>query len=137
MADNTKKKENNKPKKSFFKDVRAELKKVTWPTRKQVVNNTVGVIIIVIITAIIVFVLDFTFKNFNEYVVNGVKKEVSRMAENNTDNTVSGENGENNNTTTDDNSADNTNTGENNVTDNTNSDDTNTGNEPVENNTAE
>ena len=137
MADNTKKKENNKPKKSFFKDVRAELKKVTWPTRKQVVNNTVGVIIIVIITAIIVFVLDFTFKNFNEYVVNGVRKEVSRMAENNTDNTVSGENEENNNTTTDDNSADNTNTGENNVTDNTTSDDTNTGNEPVEDNTVE
>lgn len=137
MADNTKKKENNKPKKSFFKDVRAELKKVTWPTRKQVVNNTVGVIIIVIITAIIVFVLDFTFKNFNEYVVNGVRKEVSRMAENNTDNTVSGENEENNNTTTDDNFADNTNTGENNVTDNTTSDDTNTGNEPVEDNTVE
>ena len=89
MADNTKKKENNKVKKSFFKDVKAELKKVTWPTTKQVVNNTVGVIIIVIITAIIVFVLDFTFKNFNEYVVNGVRTEISKMSD---DNTVSEDN---------------------------------------------
>ena len=85
-------------KKSFFKDVKAELKRVTWPTTKQVVNNTVGVIIIVVITAIIVFILDFTFKNFNEYVVNGVKTEVSKMSDKNTtsdenviDNAVSGD----------------------------------------------
>jgi len=86
MADNSKKKENknNKAKKSFFKDVKAELKKVTWPTKKQVVNNTVGVIIIVIITAIIVFALDFTFKNFNEYVVNGIRTKVSEFKESNT-----------------------------------------------------
>ena len=99
MADNSNKKKevkNNKTKKSFFKDVRAELKKVTWPTTKQVVNNTVGVIIIVVITSIIVFILDFTFKNFNEYVVNGVRTEISKMSDENTvsddnalDNTVS------------------------------------------------
>ncbi len=79
MADNTKNKENknSKPKKSFFKDVKAELKKVTWPTTKQVVNNTIGVIVIVIITAIIVFLLDFTFNNFNEYVVNGIRTKIS------------------------------------------------------------
>ena len=100
MADNSKKKESKdgKMKKSFFKDVKAELKRVTWPTTKQVVNNTVGVIIIVVITAIIVFILDFTFKNFNEYVVNGVKTEVSKMSDKNTtsdenviDNAVSGD----------------------------------------------
>lgn len=81
MADNTKNKEskNSKQKKSFFKDVKAELKKVTWPTTKQVVNNTVGVIVIVIITAIIVFLLDFTFNNFNEYVVNGIKTKISEI----------------------------------------------------------
>ena len=85
MADNTKNKEskntktNSKPKKSFFKDVKAELKKVTWPTTKQVVNNTVGVIVIVIITAIIVFILDFTFNNFNKYVVNGIRTQISEM----------------------------------------------------------
>ena len=87
MADNTKNKEskNNKQKKSFFKDVRAELKKVTWPTTKQVVNNTVGVIVIVIITAIIVFILDFTFNNFNEYVVNGIRTKISESQNTTTD----------------------------------------------------
>ena len=87
MADNTKNKEskNNKQKKSFFKDVRAELKKVTWPTTKQVVNNTIGVIVIVIITAIIVFILDFTFNNFNEYVVNGIRTKISESQNTTTD----------------------------------------------------
>jgi len=87
MADNSSKKKeikNSKTKKSFFKDVKAELKKVTWPTKKQVVNNTVGVIIIVIITAIIVFALDFTFQNFNEYVVNGIRTKVSEFKDDNT-----------------------------------------------------
>ena len=84
MADNSNKKKevkNSKSKKSFFKDVKAELKKVTWPTKKQVVNSTTGVIVIVAITAIIVFVLDFAFKNFNEYVINGVKTQISEMTE--------------------------------------------------------
>ena len=87
MADNTKNKENknSKQKKSFFKDVKAELKKVTWPTTKQVVNNTVGVIVIVIITAIIVFILDFTFNNFNEYVVNGIRTKISESQNTTTD----------------------------------------------------
>ena len=53
---------NKKEKKHFFKDFKAELKKVIWPTPKQLVNNTVAVITIVLITAAIVFVLDFAFE---------------------------------------------------------------------------
>ena len=58
------KKENkneNKLKKHFFKDFKAELKKVIWPTPKQLVNNTVAVVTIVLITAVIVFALDAIF----------------------------------------------------------------------------
>ena len=55
-----------KNKKSFLKGVKAELKKVIWPTPKQLVNNTVAVITIVLITAIIVFILDFTFETINK-----------------------------------------------------------------------
>ena len=80
MADNNKIKENaknSKKKKSFFKDVKAELKKVTWPTKKQLINGTIGVIVIVIITSIIVFILDFTFSNFNEHVVKNLKEAIS------------------------------------------------------------
>ena len=50
-----------KNKKHFFKDFKAELKKVIWPTPKQIVNNTIAVLTIVIITAAIVFVLDLCF----------------------------------------------------------------------------
>ena len=60
-------KKQSKDKKHFFKDFKAELKRVIWPTPKQLVNNTVAVITIVLITAIIVFVLDFTFEKMNEY----------------------------------------------------------------------
>ena len=63
----------NKNKKSFFKGFKAELKKVIWPTPKQLVNNTTAVIAIVIITAIIVFALDMVFKTGNEIGVNQLR----------------------------------------------------------------
>ena len=48
-------KKENKTKKHFLKDFKAELKKVIWPTPKQLVNNTSAVLAIVLITAVIVF----------------------------------------------------------------------------------
>lgn len=71
------KKENNKNKKSFFKDFKAELKKVNWPTPKQLVNNTIAVITIVIITAAIVFVLDFVFETLNKHGVDKIKEVIT------------------------------------------------------------
>lgn len=67
------KKENNKNKKSFFKDFKAELKKVNWPTPKQLLNNTVAVITIVFITAAIVFILDIAFETLNKHGVDKIK----------------------------------------------------------------
>ena len=68
MAKNDSKNE-NKVKKHFFKDFKAELKKVIWPTPKQLVNNTVAVVTIVLITAVIVFLLDGIFKFGSEYLI--------------------------------------------------------------------
>ena len=73
------KKENSKNKKSFFKDFKAELKKVVWPTPKQLVNNTVAVITIVLITAAIVFVLDLTFETLNKYGIDKVKESITQI----------------------------------------------------------
>ena len=42
----------------WFRDMRAELKKVTWPTRKQVVNNTLVVLVVEIAAAIVLWVFD-------------------------------------------------------------------------------
>ena len=47
-------KKENKTNKHFLKDFKAELKKVIWPTPKQLVNNTSAVLAIVLITAVIV-----------------------------------------------------------------------------------
>lgn len=77
-------KENTKNKKSFFKGFKAELKKVSWPTPKQLVNNTVAVISIVLITAFIVFALDIVFETINSQGVNRLKEMVSNSAEENT-----------------------------------------------------
>ena len=79
----TNKKENNKNKRSFFKDFKAELKKVVWPTPKQLLNNTVAVVTIVLITAAIVFVLDIAFETLNKHGIDKVKQVIG------TNNTVS------------------------------------------------
>ena len=51
-----------KNKRHFWKDFKAELKKVVWPTSKQLVNSTVAVITIVLVSALIVFLLDLGFE---------------------------------------------------------------------------
>ena len=79
-------KKQNKETKHFFKDFKAELKRVIWPTPKQLLNNTVAVITIVIITAAIVFALDFAFEKMNQYGINKIKSVVESK------NTVSKEN---------------------------------------------
>ena len=76
-VEKTNKKENNKNKKSFFKDFKAELKKVIWPTPKQLLNNTIAVVTIVLVTAAIVFVLDVAFESLNKHGVNKVKEVIS------------------------------------------------------------
>ena len=71
---------NNKDKTSFMKSFKAELKKVIWPTPKQLFNNTVAVLVIVVITAIIVFALDFTFESINKYGIDKIKQQVSNSS---------------------------------------------------------
>ncbi len=67
------KEKEGKEKRHFFKNFKAELKKVIWPTPKQVVNNTIAVIVVVLITAAIVFVLDLAFEGLNTYGINKLK----------------------------------------------------------------
>ena len=86
-----------KPKKEskhFFKDFKAELKKVIWPTPKQVAKNTVAVITIVLITAVIVFALDLIFEALNTYGVNNLRKLVKPENEVTTTENAEGETSE-------------------------------------------
>ena len=43
----------------WFKDMKSELKKVQWPTRKQTVNNTLIVIACVAVVGIFIGIFDF------------------------------------------------------------------------------
>ncbi len=45
----------------FFKDSKGEMKKVVWPTRKQVTNNFLVVCVFVAVAALLIFSLDFVF----------------------------------------------------------------------------
>jgi preprotein translocase SecE subunit len=70
-------KNENKVKKHFFKDFKAELKKVIWPTPKQLINNTIAVVTIVLITAVIVFILDALFDLGNKYGITKLQSIVN------------------------------------------------------------
>lgn len=77
-----------KEKKNFLKNFKAELKKVIWPTPKQLANNTIAVITIVLITAVIVFALDFAFEALNQYGINKLRDAVSSKEDTNIVNTI-------------------------------------------------
>lgn len=42
----------------YFKELRAELKKVVWPTRQQVVNNTGVVLVVMSLVGLFLFAVD-------------------------------------------------------------------------------
>ena len=45
----------------YLKDTRSELKKVVWPSRKETVNNTCVVLVVVAVSAVFMLVLDLGF----------------------------------------------------------------------------
>ena len=47
--------------KRFFKDTKSELKKIVWPSRKTVLNNTGVVIIVLVISSVGIGIIDFIF----------------------------------------------------------------------------
>ena len=49
--------------KNFWKETKSEVKKVVWPSPKQVLNNTLIVIAVVVIAAVFIGVVDLVFKS--------------------------------------------------------------------------
>ena len=47
---------------AFIKGMRSELKKVTWPSFRQVVNNTFVVIVVVVASGVFIGLVDALFK---------------------------------------------------------------------------
>lgn len=52
----------------LYKEVRAELKKVIWPNRTQLINNTATVLIFCLIVGAIIWIADFGFLKIAEVV---------------------------------------------------------------------
>ena len=54
------KKKDKKPNRvvRWFKDLKGELKKVTWPTKKDMINYSVVVLVFIVIMGVIIGVID-------------------------------------------------------------------------------
>jgi len=46
----------------ILKDTKAELKKVVWPTKKQIINNTLWVLVLVVMVAAVVLGIDLVLE---------------------------------------------------------------------------
>jgi len=56
--------------KQFLREVKAELKRVTWPTRKEVVGTTIVVLIMVTFFSIYLYVWDVIFA----WIIEGIRR---------------------------------------------------------------
>ena len=61
MANETNVKKNRVNFKQFFKEVSGEVKKLSWPTKKDLVSYTLTVLGFIILMAIIIYALDLVF----------------------------------------------------------------------------
>ena len=52
----------------FFKDVKSELKRVTWPTKNQADKNTVVVLLFLIVIGLFVFLIDLLFQGVAGFI---------------------------------------------------------------------
>lgn len=58
---------------TYFKGVKAEWGKITWPDRKQVIAQTIIVIVVVLAFTIITFGLDIIFKGIIQVFCDAMK----------------------------------------------------------------
>ncbi|WP_326908348.1 preprotein translocase subunit SecE [Sedimentibacter sp. MB31-C6] len=66
--------ENEKPKfttrvKSYFRGVKSELRKVNWPTKKELTNYTVVVLVTTLAMTLVIWGLDLVFENLVALIV--------------------------------------------------------------------
>ena len=54
----------------YFRDSKAEFKKIVWPSKKQVLNNTLVVLATVAIVAVVVWGLDTILSYLRDLLIN-------------------------------------------------------------------
>jgi preprotein translocase subunit SecE len=55
--------------KKYFKDLKSEFKKVVWPSRKQIVNNTAVVLSAMVVSGVFIWGIDTIFTNVLKLVL--------------------------------------------------------------------
>ncbi len=53
----------------FFKDIRTELKKVIWPTREQLTNNTITVLLTCLVVGAVIWIADGVLTKIVEWTL--------------------------------------------------------------------
>jgi preprotein translocase subunit SecE len=56
--------------KTFFGEVRDEMRKVTWPDRPQLVQSTWVILIFVLVVSAIIFVMDWSVRGVIDIIIN-------------------------------------------------------------------
>ncbi len=67
MADSTKKGKSVKP--SFFKGVKTEFKKISWPDKDSLLKQSVAVVCISVVLGAVIAVLDFLMQYGVDFLV--------------------------------------------------------------------
>ena len=60
----------------FVQEVLAEFRRVTWPTREQLVNSTVVVIIVTVVLAFFLGAVDIALARVVEWILGGGRKGI-------------------------------------------------------------
>lgn len=68
MADSAKKEKTAKP--SFFKGVKAEFKKISWPDKDSLLKQSVAVVCISVVLGAVIAILDFLMQYGVDFLVN-------------------------------------------------------------------
>lgn len=62
---------------NFFKGTKEELDKVVWPTRKQLVSESAAVLLMVTLSAFLIYVVDWLFSKLSTVVFESTNQAVS------------------------------------------------------------
>jgi preprotein translocase subunit SecE len=60
----------------FVQEVLAEFRKVTWPSRQELVNSTVVVIVVTVVLAFFLGAVDIVLARLVEWVLGGGRKGI-------------------------------------------------------------
>ena len=60
----------------FVREVAAEFRKVTWPSRQELINSTVVVIVVTVVLALFLGAVDIVLARVVEWILSGGRKGI-------------------------------------------------------------